>query len=274
MPTTHPTPDEIRELILEIAESNRPRGPGSSSLQFNTIRTEIRSRMGGSRLPQSFENEVLIQWHELLRTGYFAPGANLDNPELPFFIITDRGDRALERLSRDPGNPEGYWNHLNEATTLNDIARSYLKEALACYNTNLNKAAAVMIGAAAESLILELRDAIMCHVATLHPGVVKGLADWRIKIVLDNLAKVFETHRDCMDKGLREQMEAYFPAFAQQIRAARNEAGHPSSVDPVTEHSVHASFLIFPELAHLTRSLIDWSGTLTAASSAQKNGDP
>lgn len=273
MTTPMPSPNEIRELILEIAERNRPRGPGGSNLQFNTIRTEIRSRMGGGRQPKSFENEVLIQWHELLRTGYFAPGADLDNAELPFFIITDRGDRALERLSRDPGNPEGYWNHLKETTTLNDIARSYLKEALACYNANLNKAAAVMIGAAAESLILELRDVVTRNVATLNPPAPKGLADWRIKIVLDNLAKVFETHRNRMEKGLREQMEAYFPAFAQQIRTARNDAGHPSSVDPVTEHSVHASFLIFPELARLTRSLIDWSATLAAAPSAP-NGNP
>jgi hypothetical protein len=57
---------------------------------------------------------------------------------------------------------------------------------------------------------------------------------------------------------LREEFEAYWPAFTQQIRATRNEAGHPTSVDPVTADAVHASLLIFPELARLAKRLELW----------------
>jgi hypothetical protein len=66
-----------------------------------------------------------------------------------------------------------------------------------------------------------------------------------------------------MDGKLWEQVEAYWPAFMQQIRAVRNDAGHPAALDPTTPESVHASQLIFPEFAWvnegLTTALIAWA---------------
>ena len=44
----------------------------------------------------------------------------------------------------------------------------------------------------------------------------------------------------------------------EQIRMARNEAGHPKSIDAVTPETVHASLLIFPELAKLCHELRSW----------------
>jgi hypothetical protein len=35
--------------------------------------------------------------------------------------------------------------------------------------------------------------------------------------------------------------------------------GHPVSVDPVTPDTVHASLLIFPELATLAEALFQWT---------------
>ena len=70
--------------------------------------------------------------YDLFRTGYFAWGLNLSNPDPPFFHFTDRGRRALERLSRDPGNPAGYLQYLASVAKLNPIASSYLGEGLDC----------------------------------------------------------------------------------------------------------------------------------------------
>ena len=39
---------------------------------------------------------------------------------------------------------------------------------------------------------------------------------------------------------------------------ARNEAGHPSSVEPVTHEQVHAALLMFHEQARLCRDLSAW----------------
>lgn len=35
-------------------------------------------------------------------------------------------------------------------------------------------------------------------------------------------------------------------------------SGHPTSIEPVTPDTVHASLLVFPELAALATSLRDW----------------
>ena len=61
-----------------------------------------------------------------------------------------------------------------------------------------------------------------------------------------------------MPRPLSEAFESYWPAFLQQIRVSRNAAGHPTSVEPVEESTVHASLLIFPELLKLSTELEDW----------------
>jgi len=61
-----------------------------------------------------------------------------------------------------------------------------------------------------------------------------------------------------MPNPLFARFEANWPAFTHQIRAARNDAGHPVSVDPVTADQVHASLLIFPEFATLASELRSW----------------
>jgi hypothetical protein len=61
-----------------------------------------------------------------------------------------------------------------------------------------------------------------------------------------------------MPRKLYEGFESYWPAFTQQVRVARNAAGHPTSVDPVEEHTVEASLLIFPELVKISTDLQEW----------------
>jgi hypothetical protein len=94
--------------------------------------------------------------------------------------------------------------------------------------------------------------------ASLNKPIPRSLEDWKIKTVSDALRASFESHAAKFKRELREAFEAYWSAFAQQIRTTRNEAGHPVSVDPVTPDTVHASLLIFPELARLANSLARW----------------
>jgi hypothetical protein len=172
--------------------------------------------------------------------------------------LTDRSRRALERLSRDPGNPAGYLENLARIANLNSVAHSYLIEGLHCFVAGLFKSAAVMIGAAAESLILELRDIAVQKLTALRQTIPKGLNDWKTKTILDGMYDLIDSRKGTLPRELREEFEAYWAAFAQQIRATRNDAGHPSSIDPVTEEAGEASFLVFPELARLSTTLGSW----------------
>lgn len=250
-------PHELRKLLLEIIEQNSPRRPEDCSLQWNTVRIALRERFGRATL--NVQRAVLTQWQELFTAGILAWGADWDNPEPPFFHVTDKGRRALDALARSPDNPLGYLRYVASVASLNPVAESYLREGLACFNAGLHKAAAVMVGAAAESVVLELRDVVVGRLEREGKSPPAKLSDWRVRTILDGLREFFEQHRKSLQHQLREEFDAYFQALPQPIRAARNDAGHPSSVDPVSEEAVHATFLLFPELLRLATRLGEWA---------------
>lgn len=252
-----PTPQEIRQLLLEGIQAAQPRTPLDGSLQQNTVLRQISQRLN---IVNDIELEqiVLSEWFGLFNTGYLSWGHNLNNPDPPFCHVTARGKSALESLSRDPGNPAGYLAYLNSLAPLSQVAMSYLTEGLNCYVGGHYKAAAVMIGAAAESMVLELRDHLIQRLNELDRPVTAKLNDWRIKTVLDELQQFVDGGKATLSRELREEFSAYWPAFTQQIRAVRNDAGHPSSVDPVSPETAHASFLVFPLLAELAADVHKW----------------
>jgi hypothetical protein len=253
------TPREnIRELLLQIVNERQPKnGRPDGSLQQGAILREAASRLNIVNDPD-LELAVLSLWNGLFQTGYLAWGMNLSNPDPPFFHITERGKHGLARLSRDPGNPVGYQAHVTSLGQLNSVAASYLSEALACYVAALHKAAAVMLGAASESIVLELRDAVATQLAAVGTSPPKALQNWQVKTLLDGLKVLIDRHTSTMPSDLRVEYEAYWSAFTQQIRSTRNDAGHPTSVDPVTPDAVHASFLVFPELVRTASKLLQW----------------
>jgi hypothetical protein len=256
-----PIAADIRETMLTVVQDMLPKGPLDGSLQQSSVLQEAANRLGINRDPD-LELALLTLWNDLFRTGYLAWGMNLSNPNAPFFHVTDRGRSALQRLSRDPGNPAGYLSHLQSIGELNPIAKSYLDEGLECFSAGLHKAAAVMLGAAAESIILELRENVLARLTNLGIEPSKQLLDWRIKTILDGLNELLASKAAQMPHDLRAEFESYWPAFTQQIRATRNEAGHPSTIDPVSPDGVHASFLVFPELVRLATRLLNWTGNI------------
>lgn len=254
------SPILIRETLLTIVHERQPKGPMDGSLQQGSVLDEAAQRLNIAHNAE-LELAVLTTWSDLFRTGYLAWGFNLSNPNPPFFHITDRGRRALERVSRDPGNPAGYLAHLGSIASLNPVANSYLNEGLACFIAGLHKAAAVMLGAASESIILEIRDVLVDQINSIGMQLPKGLSDWRIKTVNDALHSFLDGYLTKMPHDLRVEYEAGWSAFAQQIRSARNEAGHPVNVDPLAPDTVHASFLVFPEIARTATKLRSWIPT-------------
>lgn len=253
-----PLGSTIREVLLGEIAANDPKGrSGWPSLQQETVLEEAARKLDATQNPD-LQQAVLTEWHDLFRTGLLDWGLDLANPDPPFFHLTERGRNALAAIARDPSNPAGYMRYLSSAATIDPIAMSYLPEGLDCYVDGLFKASAVMVGCAAESVILRLRDSTVAKLSSLGKPIPANLNDWRIKTVSDALRTFFDGDAGSFDRELRESFEAYWAAFAQQIRAVRNDAGHPTSVDPVTSDTVHASLLIFPELAKLASNLSNW----------------
>lgn len=253
----NPTPSEIRQVLLEEVARAQPHNPIDGSLQQHTVLTQVSQRLKIIN-DINLEQIVLSEWYGLFNTGYLSWGHNLSNNSPPFCHVTAHGKKTIETLSRDPGNPEGYLAYLQSLAPLNSVASSYLTEGLDCYVGGHYKAAAVLLGGASESIVLELRDHLVQRIIELGQPVPPKLLDWRVKTVLDELKQFVDTRKGTLPRELREKFLSYWPAFTQQIRAVRNDAGHPSSVAPVSPESAHASFLVFPLLCQLAADLREW----------------
>ena len=118
-----------------------------------------------------------------------------------------------------------------------------------------------MIGAAAEGVALELRDLLNAKLKSAGENVPKDLGDWRISKVLVALEGFFARNARDMPPALQEAVRAYWPSYFQFIRTARNDAGHPTNVDPITPEVAHAALLMFPELGKLAQELSSWVAT-------------
>jgi hypothetical protein len=252
---------KIRSAILQsIADLVARFGP-DGGLQAMGVLSEASNKLAalGHRLSRDEDQALLTAFYDLFRSGHLSWGFNLANPSPPFLHVTEQGRRTLEQLSRDPANPHGYLAHLTRRATLNPTARSYVEEGLLTYNTNCFRAAAVMIGAAAESILLDLRDEVAAGVARTGRRPDTNLTHHLTKRVIEAVRKELEMQTSAMPKDLAEQFEAYWPALTQQIRAARNDAGHPASITPITLETVHAALLLFPTLAELSTRLLTWA---------------
>ena len=246
---------KIRQVMLEVISEYSNRVDGS--IQSGGILDEVARRLD-VRNDIIQEQAILTFWYDLFRSGHLSWGYNLPNPNPPFCHLTTQGRKALEHYSRDPFNPDGYLIHLNTLVELDAISQSYIEEALKTYNSDCLKATAVMVGAATENIVLQLRDTLVSRMKSLGHTVPSGLNDWRIKRVLDSFEKELEKKKNDMPNQLSESFGVYWPAFAHQIRTVRNEAGHPINVDKVTQEAVHAALLIFPELAKLGSVIKEW----------------
>jgi len=247
-------------MLLEIiAEKDAyiRKDSSNGSLQQGSILQELQKRLGWSQ-PIELQQAILTSWYDLFRNGVLSWGFNLSNTEPPFCHVTIHGQRILANLSRDPGNPNGYMAFLKQNAAPNPVALSYIEEALRTYNSDCFKSSAVMVGAASESLVLAVQDSIIKKMNGLGVTKPRDLDDWRMKRIISGIETAIKQRKQDIPNTLFESFEAYWPAFTHQIRTARNESGHPSSINPVTLDNVHASLLIFPELAKLVDNLIDW----------------
>lgn len=247
---------DIRAVVLQVIDELSGR---YTHLQSGSVLQEASRRLNRRDLPT--EQALLTVFYDLFRTGYLSWGHDLANANPPFFHVTALGRQALALRSRDPANPDGYLAHLRTLATIGPVTDSYITEALNTFNAACFKATAVMVGAAAESLVLGVRDALVARLQALGHSVPAGLSDWRVKRVLDTLETTIAAKKAALPAPLFERFEANWPAFTHQIRTARNEAGHPVTVEPVTAEEVHGSLLIFPELATLAKQMEAWIRT-------------
>jgi hypothetical protein len=163
----------LRQVILDVLKQSAlasKDGVMDTAYVFDEVFRQLHANND-----EDLKQAILTYWHDLSCSGQIAPGLNMKRPDPARCFVTQRGRETLKHLSRDPANREGYMEYLAQQTGLDDVARAYVEEALKTYAASCYKATAVMIGAAAERLVLDLRDAIQARLKQLGKPVNKKL---------------------------------------------------------------------------------------------------
>jgi hypothetical protein len=166
-----------------------------------------------------------IVW-QLINQGVLVQGLNSSNPQWPFLSLTERGEEYVREGGPDVYDPDGYLAGMEATAPLSDVERRYLQQASAAFRADLHDAAAVMLGAAAEHLLLQLGEAIVAA----DPGAakVKKALDGPALGLLREIQRYLEPKSKSLPRELRENFETTFLGVANTIRTSRNDGGHPA----------------------------------------------
>lgn len=204
---------------------------------------------------------VMAAYDDLFRSGMINFGRAINQPGTEWGHLTEHGVNALDNIDRDPSNPRGYLAAIAPHLKDQDVALSYLDEALDTYNKGNVKATAVMLGCAVEALTLSLRDRLKARIVLNGGTAPAQLDDWRIASVLRALEQQLDARVAAMPRNLRERYESFWTAWTGLFRMTRNEAGHPKSIEPVSRDAVHGQLLLLHEHARLVFELGAWVDT-------------
>lgn len=206
------------------------------------------------------EDQVREVIWELAFQGVVVPGIdNGHQASLPWFKVTEWGKRCLEKGEYLPHDAGLFMERMRkEFPTLDTAIALYLTESLKCFRGATFVASAVMVGVAAEQMMLVLRKAV--YDALSSPEKKKRFDDdaqGQIKRVYDAVWKRLDPVREQMPERLRESVGVELAGVFELVRKTRNEAGHPTGRS-IEREEAEALLLLFPTYAKTVYAVIGW----------------
>lgn len=247
----------IKIALCQIIDQSNKRG---GTLQTETTLSGALDQICNEHGGQRSQNEKVLKrvWGDLLRNGEISLGIGISNMSPSFFEVTEKGNETFEYLNKDPGNPQGYLEHLSKKAKIDHVAKSYLDEALKTYNADCFKAAAVMLGCASERLILNLNKILIKKIKDKGDEPSDKLKDWKISLIIDGIEHELNQKKRFFSNHLKKRYEKYWSTFIQIIRDTRNRAGHPVEIETIDKADVHSTLLIYIYFVELNKELEEW----------------
>ncbi len=249
--------DDIRKLVLAEVKSFADRSPRDRSVPPSEVIANACARAEASGRGPG-DARVLESFFALFNEGVLCWGLDRSNVTMGHSHLTPLGEVVLRDLERDPANPAGFLAEVRPWIDPSAIAWGYLAEAVHSFNSGCDRGAAVLLGCAAEAMVLDVRDALVVKLEARNAKVPKPLGDWKAKPVIDEIDRVVRGGATKMPHDLLERFDVHWRSLFHHVRMTRNEAGHPASVRPIERNAVHGSLLLFPALARLARDTRDW----------------
>jgi hypothetical protein len=166
--------------------------------------------------------------------------------------LTESGQAVAKDSESNPDDPEGYLRSLyDDVPDLTPAARTYIEEAVRAYNHQCYLSATVMLGVAAEAMVLHLAAVFVAsNRGSTSPAFLASLQSPKTTYVqkFTELRKRLDTVRETLPSDLSDNLDIQLNAVLELLRTSRNESGHP------TGHTIRAvdcfsSLRIFPGLA-------------------------
>jgi hypothetical protein len=105
-----------------------------------------------------------VAW-ELVVSGILAPGSNFHylSAGFPNFRVSDYGRKVLSSERAIPQDPDSYLSEIRTSGTncVDAVAFSYIEEALCCFARGCYTSSVLLLGVAAEAVILKVCDLIV-----------------------------------------------------------------------------------------------------------------
>jgi hypothetical protein len=184
--------------------------------------------------------EILFQF---INQGILFQGLDANNAGWPWLSLTEWGEQYVQGGEPDAYDPDGYLAALERDAPLDEIERRYLSQASAAFRADLPDAAAVMLGAASEHLLLQLGAAV--EKADPSATKVAKAIDRPALQLLRELQRYLEPKRSQLPRASNENLDTTFGGVASVIRASRNEGGHPA-LPSVERDTVYVLLRLYP----------------------------
>lgn len=230
--------DEVRALVLDEVKSyvTRHGGRERSLSPRDVIESACQRAQGGGRGPGDVR--VLESFYALFNEGVLAWGLDRSNHGMDWSHVTPLGELVLAGLDRDPANASGYLAELRGLVDPNGVAGGYIAEAVHSYNAGCDRGAAVLLGCAAEGLVLDVRDELVTRLNGAGAKVQKSLTNWKAKPVIDEIDRVLRSGSTKMPHDLAERFDVHWRSLFHHVRMARNEAARRARVGRDRVHAV------------------------------------
>ena len=182
---------------------------------------------------------------------------NLSNePKEDIFHVTPWGLSVLNDIKPSPYDYEEFLRDLSPF--INEETSFYLVQSLECFNKYLFIPSAIMLGIAAENIILDISDIAEKKLA-VKDKYRKLLKDNRFNITghIIAISDFVLPQKQNMPDDLINNLDKEYNCFFEIIRLSRNEAGHPSEIK-INRDEAYANYIVFRRFCKKAYELKKW----------------
>ncbi len=267
------TDDEVTELVIRYIRQT----PGDIQASANPW-AQFAPMLGYRMHTDQFQQFQSLNRDLGERAGEMAHFLSLQGILMPkagesagIYRVTRHGQQLLEQETAVLTDPSGYISLVQSIPGVDGLTIEYLAEAAEGHRRFLDRSAAVMLGVAAENMLVALGESLRATCKKLNVTVRRNLTTWRVALLR---SAIVDTVKDQTfikaldsslaassplsgdDKKLLRELESTAAILAQFYANTRNQAGHPKPVRP--ERAVLLAYLkTFPEYARRVGAVLE-----------------